>query len=281
MDIGVFAKIFARESLEAVLDAVVGHGFDHVQFNLVCAGLPSMPDRIETETAKRIEEAFRDRHLGMAAVSGTFNMVDPDPTKRKAGLGRLRVLAAECARWRTSIITLSTGTRDPEYLWRGHPDNGSPRVWRDLLGSMAEAVETAEEFNVTLAFEPEIHNVVDSAQRARLLLDEIQSPRLKVVLDGANLFHKQDLPRMSEILAEAFNLLGSDIVLAHAKDLGPEGDVTAAGRGLLDYGKYLSLLNSYGFPGALILHGLAEAEVGASAAFLRRRLAGVVGGQRT
>ena len=71
---------------------------------------------------------------------------------------------------------------------------------------------------MTLAFEPEINNVVSSVMRARRLLDEIGSPWLKVVIDPANLLRPGDMGRLSEILDEAFDWLGPDIVLAHAKE---------------------------------------------------------------
>ena len=70
---------------------------------------------------------------------------------------------------------------------------------------MGEAVEIAEAQGVTLVFEPEVNNVVDSAQKARRLLDEVRSKHLQVVIDGANLFHAGQLPRMREVLDEAFD----------------------------------------------------------------------------
>jgi hypothetical protein len=119
---------------------------------------------------------------------------------------------------------------------------------------------------------------VDSAQKARRLLDEISSPHLKVTMDAANIFHAGELPRMSEILDEAFALVGKDIVLAHAKDLDHDGDAghKAAGQGKLDYARYLALLIKYGFTGPLLLHALSEAQVPGCVAFLREKLNRVV-----
>jgi sugar phosphate isomerase/epimerase len=73
------------------------------------------------------------------------------------------------------------------------------------------------------------------------------------------------------VLEAAFELLWRDIVLAHAKDVAPDGTIVAAGRGALDYATYLGLLRAAGFAGPLILHGLTEAEVPGSVAFLRDR----------
>ena len=77
-----------------------------------------------------------------------------------------------------------------------------------MIACVREAVEIARQAGVTLAFEPEVSNVVDSAAKARQLLDEIGSPHLKVTMDAANLFHAGELPRMAEILESAFALLG-------------------------------------------------------------------------
>lgn len=277
MQIGIFAKTFIRPTLEETLDAVKAYGLGCVQFNMVCAGLPSMPDRIKVEHCDAIRREMSSRDVTMAAVSGTFNMIHPDIQNRRTGLRRLRELASVCNRLGTSVITLCTGTRDPENMWRRHPENDSPQAWKDLITSTREALQIAEEHGVTLAIEPEVSNVVDSAGNGRRLLDEMQSPYLKVVMDAANIFHTGELPRMREILDEAFALLGEYIVIAHAKDLSRDGEAgdVPAGLGVLDYDYYLSLLHKTGFDGPLILHGLAEAEVQESVDFLRGKLQGV------
>src|SRR5207302_1309878 len=110
MRLGIFAKTFARPTLEAVLDAVRSHGLDCVQFNMACAGLPSLPDQIELDLCKRVREAFAERQIEMAAVSGTFNMIHPSLPVRRDGLRKLRILAEACGPLGTRIITLCTGT---------------------------------------------------------------------------------------------------------------------------------------------------------------------------
>ena len=275
MQIGIFAKTFVRPTLAQTLDAIVGHGLHVTQFNLACAGVPSLPAELDPALLAQIGQEFAARQLSMAAVSGTYNMIHPDPRQRREGLRRLEVLAVACRPLGTSIITLCTGTRDPDNMWRYHPDNATPAAWRDLLAALEAAIAIAEAHDVTLAFEPEPANVIDRASQGRRLLDELRSPRLKVVLDAANLFHPDDFPRMSQVLDEAFALLGPDIALAHCKDLSQEGRAgeVAAGRGYLDYDRYLAHLRAAGYGGPLILHGLAESEVAGSVAFLQGKLA--------
>ncbi len=274
MQLGIFAKVFPHGSVEENLDAVRAHGFSCVQYNLVCAGLPTLPDEVPVAVCRRIREAADRRGLALSAVSGTFNIIDPDTARRADNFRRLEVLAHACAELGTSVITLCSGTCDPDNMWRRHPDNDSPAAWSQVVASMHQIARIGREAGVIMAFEPEVNNVVDTARKARQLLDEIGSPHLKVVLDGANLFHAGELPRMRAILDEALTLIGPDLALAHAKDLTRDGDAgdVAAGTGVLDYDHYLGGLRAIGFSGPLIAHGLREDQVPACVAFLARKL---------
>lgn len=274
LPVGILTNTFQQASLDGVLDAIAAHGLRHVQFDLNCAGLSSMPDAIATATAQAIAAALAKRNITMSAISGTFNMIHPDVNEREAGLRRLDVLAGACKALGTNVITLCSGTRDTTSMWRRHPDNDTAAAFSDLLVSMKRAAAIAEQHDVTMAFEPEVNNVVDSAQKARRLIDAIGSPRVKVVMDGANIFHTGELPMMRDMLKEAFDLLGDDIALAHAKDLDHDGDAghLPVGHGKLDYALYLALLRQSGYAGPIILHGLSEAQVDGCVTFLRRFL---------
>ena len=262
MRLGIFARTYARPTLEAVLDAVLEDGLDAVQFNPVLIDGPGL--QIE-----RVADAHAQRGLQMAAVSGTYNMAHPDPEVRAAGARRLVEVIEAAPSWGTRIVTLCTGTRDPEDMWRAHPGNASPVAWADMRESVDAALAAAESAGVVLAVEPEPGNVVRDARAARALLDQAGSPALRIVVDAANLVAPERLPDQRRVLEEAFELLWGDIVLAHAKDVRADGAIVAAGRGDLDYGAYLGLLHAAGFSGPLILHGLTEAEVPDSVAFLR------------
>ncbi len=271
----LLATTFTTGTLEERLDAARACGLACVQMSMACAGLPEMPDQIPAELPERIRREASARGIAIASVTGTFNMTHPDVEHRRMGLRRLRVLAEACPQMGTSFIHICTGTRDPNNMWRRHPDNDSPEAWRDMAACVREATGIARQANVVLAFEPEMSNVVGSARKARRLLDEIGSPHLRVTIDPANLFHAGELPRMKEILDEAFALVGRDIVLAHAKDLDHDGEAghKAAGQGVLDYERYLRLLRKYHFQGPLLLHGLTPGQVPGCMAFLRAKMA--------
>jgi sugar phosphate isomerase/epimerase len=284
--LGVLTSEFERPSLEATLDAIAGHHIGAVQFQLGSA-VPSVPlqtalqkglDVLGTHLSPafcgEIRGQLAARGLALAAVDGTFNMIDPDEKRRWTNLGYLQQLVEYCDALGTSVVTLCTGSRD-EIMWRRHPDNDSPEAMADLVAVLRAAARTAEDHGVTLAFEPEVNNVASSPERARQLIDEVGSPAVKVVMDPANIFKAGQLPQMQDKLREAFALLGHDVALAHAKDLDHDGEAghLGAGQGLLDYPLYLSLLEQSGFDGTIVLHQmhhLSDAEIDSCFAFVSR-----------
>lgn len=248
MRLAIFAKTFVRPTLEATLDAVCEAGFGAAQFNLALA---------HDATPGAIAAAHRAHAVDMAACSGTVNLAHPDRATRAAGVAWLESVIRAAPAMGTRIVTLCTGTRDPDDMWRAHPGNVTAEAWADMRASVAAAVAAAETAGIVLGVEPEHGNVVRDAPAARRLLDELGSPTLRVVLDAAN------LGPAPGVLDEAFELLAVDIVLAHVKDA----------RGPVDHERALTLLRETGFTGALVLHGMAEDEVAAELAAVRRHAA--------
>jgi sugar phosphate isomerase/epimerase len=269
--LGLLSPEFPSASLKANLDAIAATGARSVQFDLASAVGSTFPTELSRDDVEAIKQAFAQRQLTMAALSGTYNMIDPDRRARDAGAEGLNRVIAVAPELGTDLVTLCTGSRDPVSMWQKHPDNDSPVAWADLLQQMEKAIPLAEKYGVILGVEPEIGNTINSVRKARSLLDEVRSPRLKIVMDGANIFQRGQLPNMRKILDEAFELLGSDIAMAHAKDLDKDGEAghLAAGRGRLDYPYYMELLKGSGFEGAIILHALKPGEAMDRLAFVR------------
>jgi sugar phosphate isomerase/epimerase len=269
-ELGIAASTFTRRSLAANLETVARYGLTVVHYDLACAGLSTLPDTIAPELPSRISAAAAERSIRIASVSGTFNMIDPVPERRRDGVRRLRHLAAACAALQTRTITLSTGTRDPDDIRRAHPLNASPEAWTDLLATLEQAVGIADEFDLQLTIEPNTATVVNSSAAALRLLREVRSPRLRIVLDPASLVQTKDLHRQQAVLDEATDILGPHIVMATATDVLLEDGAlrrVAAGTGHLDYPHYLACVRTLPVP--LIVCGLSEFQVPAALWFLR------------
>jgi sugar phosphate isomerase/epimerase len=268
--LGIFAKTFAGTNPQTVLAAARGAGFASVQYNMACSGLSAMPDTLAKTDTDQIAAASAATGVAIAAVSGTYNMIHPDAAVRAMGLRRLGVLIDHAAAMGTGMVTLCTGTRDPDDQWRHHPDNTTPEAWRDLVAEMAKACALAEPKAVKLGIEPELANVVNGAPTARRLIDDLQSPAIRIVLDPANLFEVAPLARQRDILSHAVDLLADRIAMAHAKDRDLKGGFATAGQGVVDFPHFIARLRAAGFDGDLVTHGLTADEAPGVAAFLAR-----------
>jgi sugar phosphate isomerase/epimerase len=272
MQLGIFAKTFEGKSPAEVLPQVKAAGFVTAQYNMACSGLPSLPDSIGKEVTDGIRAAMAQSDISLCALSATYNMIHPDTSMREKGLGSLRLLAKAASQLSIPLLTLCTGTRDPHDQWRRHPGNDSPAAWRDLLQSMERVISIAEEFGVDLGVEPELANVVSSAPKAKQLISDMKSPRLRIVLDPANLFEISTKAEQRRTISYAIDLLAGHIVMAHAKDRTSDGAFVATGKGVLDYPHFLGQLRKSGFTGPLVAHGLTAAEAPEVAAFLHHQL---------
>jgi sugar phosphate isomerase/epimerase len=256
MQIGIFAKTFPGTNAEAVLMHVRQAGFSVSQFNLACAGLPSLPDAVPEKGLRRIRAASKASGVALVALSGTYNMIHPDPAVRARGLRQLGVVIGAAATLGIPLVTLCTGTRDAE------------DPWQDLTTEMAKALAMAEQHGVDLGIEPEQANVVTSALAAQRLMTEMASPRLRIVLDPANLFERETTEGARAILRDAVERLGDRIAMAHAKDRAADGRFVTVGDGIIDFPDFVAQLRGAGFAGPLVTHGLDAAEAPAVARYL-------------
>ena len=125
---------------------------------------------------------------------------------------------------------------------------------------MRDAVAAAEQAGVDLGIEPELANVVSDAARAQRLIDEIDSPRVRIVIDPANLFETAPDAERRSVIDGAVAALGPHIAMAHAKDRDITGGFVAAGTGVVDFATFIAQLRAADFDGPLIAHGCTAGE---------------------
>jgi len=272
MELGIFSKTFQQSSLNEVLEIVKEHQYSCVQFNMASAGLPSMPDSIPENLLREIHQSMSEHGLKMSALSGTFNMTHPDKKQVVQGLERLKLLINHATEIGTNMITLCTGSFDTENMWRFHPENNSKTAWKMLCETMEQAISMVESAGIYLGIEPELANVINSAEKAKQLLNEMQSHQLRIVFDPANLFEKASQKEIELIIGKGLDLLAEHIHIAHAKDRNQDGSFATAGKGILPYRFFLKELNQSGFDGPLITHGLEEDEAEFCYNFLNEQL---------
>jgi len=238
---GVYASLPAEQAAQRIRDdgfagAILEYSFADVKFD------PWAPD---WTALQKITDCFARHKLPIVGLFGYYNVVDPDNKRRQRGEARMELLIDHWRRFGSRIISTETGTFNAESEWLESPDNATEAAFLECCGNLERLARRAEKTGAIITIEPYWRNIIDTAARAERLFREVKSPALKLVMDPCNYFRKEDLVNQRALLQDMFRRLGKQIVIAHAKDVkaAAEGtDLPAAGRGVLDYPLYLSLL---------------------------------------
>jgi sugar phosphate isomerase/epimerase len=272
MKLGIFAKTFPGDRASTVLQAAKDAGYGSVQYNMACSGIGALPEEIAPEIVASVRDASLATCIEIAAISATYNMIHPDRIIREAGRRSFEAIAASANEMGSKLLTVCTGSCDAQDQWRHHPDNDTAAAWAEMITEFRLLVAIADRYDVLIGVEPELANVIRSPERARKLIDELGSDRVRIVFDPANLFEADTEERRRAVIDDAVVLLADRIEIAHAKDRNPDGSFATAGKGVIDYGAYVAALRRAGFSGSLITHGLADGEARGVADFLRKKL---------
>lgn len=256
-EIGVFAKIFPAGSAAQVAGAIRAAGFTVTQLNLAALGRATLDVTLTSADASLIAASFRAAGVRVWGVSGTFNAIGPDIAARERATIACAHVIDRASELGAEVVTLCSGTRDPDDMWRAHPDNGTRQAWSDLRSTLDRLLPHAARAGVRLGIEPEEGNVIRDAPTAARLLTELgdDARHLAIVLDPANLLTVRALARQREILAEAFDLLGAHTAAVHAKDVVSQG-YAAPGVGGMDYDLVMRLHHALPRPVPVIAQDL-------------------------
>ena len=262
MEYGALSREIPAETAADLFRKAREYGFGCIQLNYASVIgeeiPPDIPDSVNREIAK---EAAANR-IRIAAVNGTFNMAHPDAAVRNDGLKRFEKIASSCRPLNCNLVSLCTGSRNRDSMWVTHSENDTSEAWKDMASVMEQLVLIADKYDIYLGIETEASNVINTPEKAKKLIDDFKSPRLKIIMDSANLFLPGTAKRenVKPIISRAFELLGPRVALAHAKDIkeGEGIEFTWPGRGIIDFSFFINELEKIGYKNGLILHGIKD-----------------------
>ena len=141
---------------------------------------------------------------------------------------------------------IKTGAVNEEYAFT--PDNHTDEALEVFIEGLRPVVEYAEKMGVIIAIEPVYKHIVCNFERARKVLDAIDSPNLQLIFDPVNVLYAGNYEKKDEIIRTAFELCGNDICCMHLKDFVLEnGEMKSvrSGSGLLNYPLLMSYVKTY------------------------------------
>jgi sugar phosphate isomerase/epimerase len=229
----------------------------------------SRPLEADSGEILKVRTAFKQAGLEIAQANGWYEaLVDTDENRRKDGVRGLCALVRIGSMLQAPTTYVRPGGLSPTGHWYPHPENHAPETFDRLVDSLRQVSAFAEGEGMVLAVEGHVLSVLDTPQRVRDLLDAVSSPALKFNIDPVNFIGSvRDVHDTSRILNELFDLLGSDTVAGHAKDLAIRDalvlhiDEVVIGTGVLNYELFLGRFEASCPNGYILIEHLPDERV--------------------
>lgn len=272
---GAFTSVYATLPLEEAAKKIKDDGLDGVVMQYAFKDIHFDPLKPDWDVLEKINSALYRNELKVAGLYGYYNVVDPDAERRKQGEEAFACLARYWKKFGSPIISMETGTFNAKSEFGDDPKNFTEEGYQAVKNAFERLAHLAEGTNAVIAIEAYWRNCIDSVDRAARLFKEVNSPALKLTMDPANYFRNEQLVKMDDILDDMFKRLGDRIVIAHAKDVQIDGDdqkLPAAGKGMLDYPRFMRHLAELNRPIYIVIEHLDMSDVPRALQFVKSQI---------
>ena len=188
-----------------------------------------------TERCRVIADTYRTRGIAIHSIGVYTNLIHPDEAERNANLDYFEDMMRIAKAMNVRMLITEAGHYHSNEPAPRVPYDFQEDVWSRMVATAKALAKRAAKYDVTVLCEPMHRSFFSSAKRTRVFLEEVGSPRVRALLDPANLLEVNDIDEM-------FSQLHPYIDCLHAKDRKLHVDRgVAAGQGDLDYRQFVRL----------------------------------------
>ncbi len=265
------------------IDAVVNRleELGAVGAQLVCykvmEDVPYAPGAITPEKAAAVGKAFRDRGLTIPFMGAYFNPVHSDREKTQRGMDVFSDYLRTCRAMGCNVVGSETGSFNDD-RWTYHPRNRTEEGLQQAVRVFTQLREVADSAGSSIAIEGAVGHVcwnIETVDRARKMI----GGTTKVVVDLAHYLDENNQGRYLDVLKQALDTFGDDILLFHLKDCVLENGklprVVPYGTGELDIPAILGTIKAFNPNATLVLEETAAPYLPAAVETVRTAWASV------
>ncbi len=248
MRLGIRAHDTKYAPLNELIPNIHNMGFHCMHIALAKSIKEFKPDNctMTPGLAMYMKELCTENKVDIAVLGCYLNLCNPNPEKHKEIVERYKASIRFASVLGCGVVGTETGAVNEEYKYE--PANHTEEALEKFIDNLRPIVKYAEQFGVIVAIEPVWKHIVCTVERARKVLDAIDSPNLQIIFDPVNLLCVDNIAQQDEIIEKAFDLLRDEIAVVHCKDYVVEGDELksiAAGTGSLNYPLLLKKIKQY------------------------------------
>ncbi|MGN0971989.1 MAG: sugar phosphate isomerase/epimerase family protein [Aristaeellaceae bacterium] len=220
MNIGLRLHDAAGVALEDRVRNAKAQGFScvHIAMSKVIPGfkMSDAPTLLTPELAREVR-GILDRYGMRCVLLGCYlNLASPDLEDHartveiyKAHLRFAKMIGA-------SLVGTETGA--PNTGYKTCPECWTEEALQLFIDRVTPVVRYAEEVGQPFAIEPVCRHIVNTPARCQRVLEAVNSPMLRVILDAVNLLDRDNRPQADAVIADAIARLGDSTDLLHMKD---------------------------------------------------------------
>lgn len=216
-------------------------GFDAVELT-VLPGYTTALDTLDKEERNRIRQLYTINGLSLPAVSAHRSLLDEDPDGHAENMKILEDAIDLCQDW-------SDGEGHPvmDTVLGGQPDDWD-RKHDFILERVQGLVDYASKRNVVIGMEAHVGAALDTAEKSVKLVEEVNSPFLKLNFDISHF----DILGMS--IRDAVTMMAPHAAHTHVKDQRgrmPDFEFLIPGEGTFDFTEYVTAMQEVGYTGSI------------------------------
>lgn len=260
MIFGVRGHDIVADSVEELVEKCVKTNVKTLQLALK-KSVPNLCEGMFTPTyAKKLGEMFSKNGIDISVLGCYINPSNTNTEALKKDLDFFVENLKYAKFMNVGMVGLETGfVGDDIYPEKNHTEE----AYQYLLKNMRYLCDAAEKLGVMIGIEGVHLFVINSVERMRRLLDDLNSPNICVIFDPLNLITNDNYKEQDKIIDDAFTLLRNELSVVHLKDFKVEdGKVkyVLPGEGIMNIKKIFEYATKYKPELPIMLEGVVEAD---------------------
>ena len=251
---GIRGHDVAESGLENICKRCEKQGISYLQLVLERSidgfGFGKFTEEYADSIKKQLE------NVKIAILGSYINPSNPNDDELKVDIDKFK----EKIRYASVLKPIAVGTETGIYK-DGLTD--TEEAYQRVLETLKELTKEAEKYGVAIAVEGVHCFVINTPQKMKRLVDDLNSDNVKVIFDPVNYLNIHNYQKQDEIINDTFDLLGGKICVIHAKDFTVKDGVFKAVKpsdGLLNYKLIFEKMKEYNLDIPIICEEITDSD---------------------
>jgi len=218
LQLGIRGHDMPEAPFEELVKSISDAGFCCTQLALAKAikEFSVSSEAMTSGMATYMKRVYEKNQVEVSVLGCYKNLANPDEVQLKQIMDSYMHHIRFASFLECGMVGTETGAVNTEYSFT--PENHTDQALQIFIENLKVIVDYAEKMGVCFGIEPVYKHIMCDIERTRKVLDAVNSPNLRVILDPVNLLNAENEKHHEDIIKGAFELFGNEIDVIHLKD---------------------------------------------------------------